>query len=148
MHSVTALPAESLLHIRQEIDINAPAPTVFAALLEQLGPGGESIGGAAMRFRLEAWPGGRWWRDLGNGAGHLWGHVQVIKPPTLLEICGPLAMSYAAISHVQWRVTERAGGSRLALTHRAMGEITAEHRDGMPQGWMEMLEVVKSRALA
>ena len=41
-------------------------------------------------MKIEPWPGGRWYRDLGNNAGHLWGHVQVIKPPTLLEICGPL----------------------------------------------------------
>jgi hypothetical protein len=25
-------------------------------------------------------------RDLGDGNGHLWGHVQAIKRPTLLEI--------------------------------------------------------------
>ena len=41
-----------------------------------------------MPFKLEAWPGGRWFRDLGNNAGHLWGHVRVIKPPALLEISG------------------------------------------------------------
>ena len=25
-------------------------------------------------MKLEAWPGGRWFRDLGDGNGHLWGH--------------------------------------------------------------------------
>ena len=52
----------------------------------------------ASRFPMviEPWPGGRWYRDLGNNAGHLWGHVQVIKPPTLLELCGPMFMSFPA----------------------------------------------------
>ncbi|HEX3702577.1 MAG TPA: hypothetical protein VHU82_04550 [Vicinamibacterales bacterium] len=40
----------------------------------------------AARDDLEAWPGGRWFRDLGDNTGHLWGHVQAIKPPTLPEI--------------------------------------------------------------
>jgi hypothetical protein len=43
---------------------------------------------------LEQWPGGRWSRDHGNGIGHLWGHVQVIKPPVLLELSGLMFMSY------------------------------------------------------
>jgi len=43
-----------------------------------------------MPMKLEAWPGGRWYRDLGDNNGHYWGTVQAIKKPTLLEICGPL----------------------------------------------------------
>ena len=44
-------------------------------------------------MKLEPWPGGRWFRDLGNDNGHFWGLVQAIKRPTLLEITGPLFMS-------------------------------------------------------
>ena len=50
-------------------------------------------------MKIEAWPGGRWFRALGNNTGHLWDHVQSIKPPKLLEIHGPLFMSTPAISH-------------------------------------------------
>src|SRR6202040_911749 len=45
-----------------------------------------------MPMKLEAWPGGRWYRDLGDNNGHFWGVVQAIKRPTLLEITGPLFM--------------------------------------------------------
>ena len=76
---------------------------VFDTLLESAGPT------ANMNLKLEAWPGGRWFRDLGNNTGHLWGHVQVIKPPKLLEICGPMMMSYPVASHIQYRLTEEAG---------------------------------------
>src|SRR5438552_11862469 len=117
------------LSVIKEILIAAPADVVFETILEPHGPMKE------MSMKLEPWPGGRWYRDLGNNAGHLWGHVQVIKPPKLLEITGPLAMSYAAINHLQYRLTEQGAGTRLTLLHRAMGEIPPEHRDGMPKGW-------------
>lgn len=66
-----------------------------------------------MPMVLEEWPGGRWFRDLGNGQGHLWGFVQVIKPPTLIEIQGPMFMSYAAAGHLQLRLTQIPGGTEL-----------------------------------
>jgi uncharacterized protein YndB with AHSA1/START domain len=140
------MPEEFLLHIKRDIEIAAPADIVFESLLEQIGEGSEMPNGAPMPMKIEPWPGGRWYRDLGNNAGHLWGHVQVIKPPKLLEICGPMAMSYAALNHIQWRITESGGGVKLALFHRALGEIPPEHRDGMPEGWEHILKELKKRA--
>jgi uncharacterized protein YndB with AHSA1/START domain len=136
-----------MFQIHHEIQIEAPVAGVWAAVLEQVGPGGTFPDGKSMQLKLEAWPGGRWYRDLGNNAGHLWGHVQVIKPPMLLEITGPMMMSYAVISHVQYRLTEKAGGGTvLSLTHRAMGEVSPEHREGMPKGWKYILEQIKIKS--
>jgi len=146
MTSTATMPAEFLLHIHQEIDIKAPVGIAFEALLEQLGPSSEMPDGKPMPMKLEPWPGGRWFRDLGNNSGHLWGHVQVIKPPKLLELCGPLAMSYAAINHIQYRLTEQGAGTRLSLIHRALGEIPPEHRDGMPEGWDHILKKIREVA--
>src|SRR5580704_6858995 len=109
------------LQIQKEIEIAAPIEIAFQAMLDELGPEAQMGNGTAMPFKLEAWPGGRWYRDLGNNTGHLWGHVQVIKPPTLLEICGPLMMSYPAANHVQYRLTAQGSGTRLAFVHRGMG---------------------------
>ena len=140
-------PEKYTLSIQQQIDIDAPLAVAFEAMLEQLGPANGTPHGP-MPMQLEAWPGGRWFRDLGNSAGHFWGHVQVIKPPTLLEITGPLFMSYPAISHVQYRLTEQGTGTRLILLHRAIGEIAPEHREGVAQGWGHMLAGMKARAQA
>ena len=140
------LPAEHLLHVRQEIEINAPVSMTFEALLEQLGPGFEVMDGNPMPMTLEPWPGGRWFRDLGNNSGHFWAHVQVIKPPTLVEFSGPLFMSYAAVSHVQYRLTAQGNGTLLTLTHRAIGEIDPQHREGVSKGWSYQLNRVKNRA--
>jgi uncharacterized protein YndB with AHSA1/START domain len=123
------------LEIRKEIDIEAPIEATFEAVLEELGPGSQLPDGRPFPMKIEPWPGGRWFRDLGNESGHLWGHVQVIKPPGLLELWGPMMMSYAATNHVQYRLTPQGGGTRLTLIHRAMGLIPPEHRDGMPEGW-------------
>jgi hypothetical protein len=141
-----AAPADFLLHIHQEIDVGAPVSVVFESLLEQLGPASEMVAGKPMPMKLEPWPGGRWYRDLGGDAGHFWGHVQVIKPPTLLEITGPLFMSYAAVSHLQYRLSEQGGGTRLSLTHRAVGEFAPEHRQGAPIGWSYHLTRIQERA--
>src|SRR5262249_8334264 len=146
MTPAATLPAEFLLHLRQEIDINAPLDIAFAALLEQLGPANEMPNGQAMPMKIEPWPGGRGFRDLGNDAGHLWGHVQGIKPPKVLEVYGPLFMSYAAINHVQYRLVEQGGGTKLTLAQRTIGEIPPEHRDGMPEGWDYILKKVRERA--
>jgi hypothetical protein len=148
MNQVAELANDLTLHIHQEIYIDAPITVAFQALLEQIGPHFDTPDGTAMPMKLEPWPGGRWYRDLGQNTGHFWGHVQVIKPPTLLEINGPMFMSYAAISHVQYRLTEQGGRTRLALTHRALGEIAPEHREGVVKGWGHILSQVNKRARA
>jgi uncharacterized protein YndB with AHSA1/START domain len=132
--------------IKKEIDIAAPIEIAFESMLEELGPEGQMMDGASMSFKLEPWPGGRWYRDLGNKSGHLWGHVQVIKPPTLLEIWGPLMMSYPAVNHLQYRFTAQGSGTKLAFLHRAMGLILPEHREGMPKGWAHWSERIRQRA--
>src|SRR5438874_12498132 len=88
---------ESLsLTVNEVIRVRAPLDATFQALLEQLGPRSEMTDGTPMPMKLEPWPGGRWFRDLGEGNGHFWGVVQAIKKPTLLELPVPLFMPYPA----------------------------------------------------
>jgi hypothetical protein len=90
--------------------------------------------------------GGRWYRDLGDGNGHFWGHVQAIKRPTLLEISGPLFMSYPVISNVQYRLTESDGGTLIEFRHLALGLIQEDHRKGVSSGWGRIHERVRRQA--
>jgi uncharacterized protein YndB with AHSA1/START domain len=101
-----------------------------------------------MPMKIEPWPGGRWYRDLGNQNGHLWGHVQAIKRPTLLEICGPLFASYPFVSNVQYRLTESEGGTLITFRHTALGFIEDEQKSGVKQGWASILERIRKRAEA
>jgi uncharacterized protein YndB with AHSA1/START domain len=128
--------------------IAAPIGLVFETILEQMGPLNETPDGAPLRMKLEAWPGGRWYRDLGNDMGHLWGHVQAIKAPNLIEVWGPLFMSMPAMSNVQYRLTAEGNATRLKFCHRAAGWLLPEHREGlkMDGGWTSLLGRVKKNA--
>jgi uncharacterized protein YndB with AHSA1/START domain len=136
------------LSLTQEIHVQASLEATFTALLEQVGPQFETPEGRSLQAKLEPWPGGRWYRDLGDGNGHLWGHVQAIKRPTLLEITGPLFMSYPVLSNVQYRLTEVDGGTLITFRHTALGFIPEDHKSGMPKGWMQILERVRRQAEA
>ena len=136
------------LSVSQEIHVQAPLDVTFAALLDQLGPFNEVNENTPMPMKIEPWPGGRWFRDLGDGNGHFWGHVQAIKRPTLLEISGPLFMSYPAVSNVQYRLTESNGGTLIKFHHMALGLIIEDHRRGVSSGWSRIHERVRSRAEA
>src|SRR5215471_6186375 len=71
--ALTAPGVEDLtLSITDEIHVKASLQATFEALLEQLGPGMEGAERKPMPMTIEAWPGGRWYRDLGDGNGHLW----------------------------------------------------------------------------
>ena len=136
------------LDIKKEIHVHAPLAVTFEALLEQIGPYNERDQGDPMPMKLEAWPGGRWYRDLGDNNGHLWGHVQAIKRPTLLEICGPLFASYPFLSNVQYRLTEKDGGTLITFRHTALGFIEDQHREGVSKGWTSILDRIRKRAEA
>ena len=146
--TTNTLPVDSIetLEICQEIVIAAPIEICFESLLEELGPGSVLPDGKPFPMRIEPWPGGRWFRDLGNDSGHLWGHVQVIKVPALLELCGPMMMSYPAANHVQYRLKADGDQTRLTLRHRAMGLIPPEHRHGFPDGWAHGLRRIREVA--
>lgn len=147
--SATAAAIENLtLNVSQEVHVRASLETTFAALLEQLGPGNDTPDGKPMPLKLEPWPGGRWYRDLGENNGHLWGHVQAIKQPTLLEFYGPLFMSYPVASNVQYRLSEEPGGTLIRFHHTALGLITDDHRQGVVKGWAHILSRIGERAEA
>src|SRR4051812_46855841 len=104
------------LRIEKDLFIAASPEIVWESVLDEVGPQ-MCPRDEVMPMTLEAWPGGRWWRDLGNKQGHLWGHVQVIKPPKVLEICGPMFMSYPAMNHLQYRLAPERDGTRFKLIH-------------------------------
>ena len=133
------------LSVTEEMVVHASLDDTFAALLEELGPSNRGRNDAPMPMLLEPWPGGRWFRDLGDGNGHLWGHVQAIKRPTLLEITGPLMMSFAVASNVQYRLTEALGGTMITLIHTAFGLFPDGYRDPLSQGWRRVFDRVRQR---
>jgi len=135
-----------ILNINQETRVNASLEVTFASLLEQMGTENETPDGKPLPMKIEPWPGGRWYRDLGDNNGHFWGHVQAIKRPTLLEITGPLFASYPLVSNLQYRLSESDGGTLIQFRHSALGFIQEEHKRGVATGWSSLLERVRGKA--
>jgi len=135
---------EMTLDLVQTVDLNANLDDAFKALLHRFGKGNHTPNGEPLNLEIEPFAGGRWFRDRGQGIQHLWGHVQVIKPPVLLELSGPMFMSYPALNHIEIKLEEAGSGTKVTLRHRAIGMISKEHREGITTGWGYMLEGLKS----
>ena len=122
-----------------ERHIKAPMDRVFQALLDELGPEATDPEANPMSMKLEPFPGGRWYRDLGDDNGHHWAHVQAIRSPDLLELTGPLFMSLPVTNNVQYRLSEEEDTTTLRLVHSAFGPVPDDLREGMTQGWNAQL---------
>jgi len=127
--------ADLTLDVTLETRVQASIEDTFAALLEELGPHNRGQADAPMPMVLEARPGGRWYRDLGNDNGHCWGTVQAIRSPNLLEICGPLMMSFAVASNVQYRLRVDGDVTVITLRHTALGLFPEGYREALTGGW-------------
>lgn len=135
--------SELSLDLEQSVEIRSALGDAYRALLSRLTDANSTPDNKPMPMVLEQWPGGRWFRDLGAGQGHFWAFVQVIKPPTLLELHGPMFMSYPVASPMQFRLTQIAGGVELNLRHRVVGPMEEDHRTRVKPGWQYLLEQTK-----
>ncbi len=153
-----SLSAQDLtLSITLEMKVRASLETTFAALLQQAGPEFETPEGRRLSLVLEPWPGGRWFRDLGDKNGHFWANVQAIKRPTLLELSGPLFSSSPMFSNLQYRLTEAPEGTLITLRHTALGfalegevisPVGPAHKENITRGWQHLLDRVRTQAEA
>jgi hypothetical protein len=132
--------------IKREDRIEASIEIVFETILEQMSHLNVKPDGVPMPMKLEAWPGGRWYRELGDNNGHMWGHVQAIKAPELLEIYGPLFMSVPATSNVQYRLKADGNATILQFNHTAMGLIPDDISANVSTGWDNMLKHIRADA--
>jgi uncharacterized protein YndB with AHSA1/START domain len=126
--------------------VRASLEKTFASLVAEMGPRNQGPDGAPLPMVLEARPGGRWYRDLGGDNGHLWGFVQAIKKPALLEIFGPLFMSTGATSNLQYRLSDSDGGTLITFTHTVVGPFPEDHRPRLGVGWSALNARIKAAA--
>ena len=133
-----------IMNFEQTIEIKAAPGAVFEGLVARMCELKGEEGKPSVRLKMERWPGGRWFRDLDGGNGHLWGFVQSIKPPTLLELWGPLFMSYPVSGHVIVRLSPVAGGTKLVFKNEFFGLLPEEMQsDDMAEGWTDLLQTLK-----
>ena len=144
----TAVMTSETFTIKEEIRVRASLEKTFASLLVQMGRENQTPDGKPLPMVIEPRPGGRWFRDLGGDNGHLWGFVQSIKRPVLLEIWGPLFVSTAATSNLLYRLTEEDGGTLITFTHTLVGPFPEDHRPQMGSGWAALHARVRAAAEA
>jgi len=132
--------------IREEIRVRASLEKTFESLLAEMGARNQSPDGRPLPMVIEPRPGGRWFRDLGGENGHLWGFVQSIKRPVLLEIWGPLFMSTGATSNLMYRLSESDGTTVITFTHTVVGLLPEDHRPQMGAGWAALHARVRAAA--
>jgi hypothetical protein len=142
----TMATASETFTIREEIRVRASLEKTFESLLAEMGARNQSPDGKPLPMVIEPRPGGRWFRDLGGENGHLWGFVQSIKRPVLLEIWGPLFMSTAASSNLMYRLSESEGTTLIAFTHTVFGPLPEDHRPQMGAGWAALHARVRAAA--
>ncbi len=145
--TTTAMASETFT-ITEEILVKASIEKTFASLIAEMGRRNVRPDGVPMPMVLEAHPGGRWYRDLGGDNGHLWGFVQSIKRPALLEIWGPLFMSTGATSNLMHRLSEGDDGTRIHFTHTVFGPFPDDLRSNMGTGWTALHARVQATAEA
>lgn len=124
-----------------EITINASPAAVQKAVVDDIGQWFVSPeNNQNMQMRIEPFVGGRVFRDLGQGQGHLWAHISVLKPG-LIEMTGPFASPVPAYSLIRFRFTESGPNqTKLAFTHQAVGAVIEDMLEGAPEGWKMILE--------
>ena len=142
----TTAPVSETFTITEQITVRASLEQTFQSLIAEMGRRNQTPDGTPLPMILESHPGGRWYRDLGGDNGHLWGFVQSIKRPTLLEIWGPLFMSTAATSNLLYRLSETADGTLITFTHTLVGPFPEEHRSRLASGWNALHARVRNAA--
>ena len=138
----TVAPVHETFTIKEEIHVRASLEKTFASLLSEMGPRNQAPDGTPLPMIIEARVGGRWFRDLGGESGHLWGFVQSIKRPSLLEFWGPLFLSTATNSNLIYRLSEVDGGTLISFKHTLVGPVPDDFREHMAPGW----EAIHARA--
>jgi hypothetical protein len=51
-------------------------------------------------------------------------------------------MSYPALNHIEIRLDQIVGGTKVTLRHRAIGAIDPAHRVGVSTGWRHYLDSI------
>jgi len=142
----TTIAESQTFTITEEIAVSASLDQTFQSLIANMGRLNQTPEGSPLPMVLEPRPGGRWYRDLAGDDGHLWGFVQSIKRPTLLEIWGPLFMSTAATSNLLYRLSETPDGTLIKFTHTLVGPFPEDHRPRLVSGWTALHARVRKDA--
>jgi DNA-binding transcriptional ArsR family regulator/uncharacterized protein YndB with AHSA1/START domain len=136
------VPVSRIIHIEQEIEIDAPSERVFHALTAEIDAWWTHpyriFAGQDSRIEFDARMGGAL-VERADGGEALWGTVTGLEAGRWIEVTGRIGMAGAVLAVVSFTVEPRAKGSLLTLSHRATGEVDEETQANYDAGWRELL---------
>ncbi len=136
--------AVGVMHVEQEVTINAPPARVFDAITKEMaawwGPPQIIDEERARDVVLEPTLGGRVYEDWGNGEGAIWATVTRIKRGEYLELTGRLGTRGVVLGVIAFSLQPTGQGTVLRLSHRAVGEVTPETEANYTRGWWDLLD--------
>lgn len=141
---VSGSPAVGVLHIEQEVTIEAPPERVFDALTKDVsawwGEPHMYDEARAKDIRLNPVLGGEFYEDWGGGEGATYATVTLVRRPERLRMSGAMGMSGAVAGIIDIQLTPHGRGTVVRLAHRAVGEVTDETRAGYSRGWAVLMQ--------
>jgi len=139
------LKTESNAHAELAVTIRAQPRKVWKALITETGrwwPKEFFANPGSQGMVIEPRVGGRMFEDGGDGAGVLWGIINVFDPPRGLDIVGFLAPAFGgpATTMIQISLQEVEAGTELRLSDQTWGPISPGLKKSLLEGWRILME--------
>ena len=140
-HTATRREVQTL-QIEQTIDIAAAPEAVFRALTTDIaswwGPpycDENDVVDIVVDLRL----GGLMYESYGAAQGWTWGTVVGFETNKWLEIAGPMGLQGVVNGNIKFSLEPNGKGTRLTLSHAAMGLFGPEAEEMYTGGWADLL---------
>ncbi len=135
--------ALATMTIGLETGLDAMPSAVFNALTDGIGWwwGAPYLMSApdTLDLTLEARPGGLMLEQADGQNGAVWGMVEEVKRHSRLVLSGRMSMSDAVCGVVRFDLAPACGGTRLTLTHTALGRLDDRTQERFEAGWRDLL---------
>jgi len=126
--------------IEQQLRIEAEPEQVYRALTVDIDSWWtHRFSSNGSTVSLEPVIGGRFQESFAGGGGALYGVVSYVDPDHRLTIRGPMGMRGAVASVITLDLEASGTGTIVSLSHRAIGEVSAEEGDEYSSGWSNLL---------
>ena len=148
MSTSTTTMSLTTMENEHEVTIPAARETVFAALTDGMGAWWPHRFREDATVRMEAVLGGRFTEEHPNGDGAIYATVTGLERPSRLELTGPMGMRGPVASVITFELSESGAGTVVALSHKAVGDISDDTKAGYAEGWVEVLAVLERHLAA
>lgn len=135
--------AQDWIEIHQEVQLPWAPENVFRALTRDVdrwwtSPFRQTEGTSRLELPPEI---GAAMIERGPG-GHdvVWARVEEIQPPAKLYLFGRFGMIGVVSGRIHYDLFPSDRGTRLVLTHQAIGRIAPESKTNFSEGWSELLD--------